>query len=145
MLRGDPKGAEKVKVPRFGHFTQMGAEVQKFAIKRGSEVFESLRQGFLSRDSSKKPSDLSFIGHQANLRMLESIVKRCEIASPQHFFNVDRRGNVGAAGAPSVFSENFDHPGLGDAVALAVVGSGLTWSGCTLERTQPRIQSTMLP
>jgi 3-oxoacyl-[acyl-carrier-protein] synthase III len=145
MLRGDPKGAEKVKVPRFGHFTQMGAEVQKFAIKRGSEIFESLRQGFLSRDVSKKSSDLSFIGHQANLRMLESIVKRCEIESPQHFFNVDRRGNVGAAGAPSVFSENFDHPELSDAVVLAVVGSGLTWSGCTLERTRPRVQSTTWP
>ena len=33
-LKGDPSGADKVKVPRFGHFAQQGAEVQKFGVKR---------------------------------------------------------------------------------------------------------------
>jgi 3-oxoacyl-[acyl-carrier-protein] synthase III len=134
MLRGDPKGAEKVKVPRMGHFAQQGAEVQKFAIKRACEVYEHLRGAFRTRHPQVERK-LSFIGHQANLRMLESVVKRCEVESQQHFYNVDRRGNVGAAGAPSVFSENFENPNLGDSLAIAVVGSGLTWAGCLLERT----------
>jgi 3-oxoacyl-[acyl-carrier-protein] synthase III len=47
---------------------------------------------------------------------------------------VEHRGNCGASGAPTVLSENWDNPQVGDAVALAVVGSGLTWAGALLER-----------
>jgi 3-oxoacyl-[acyl-carrier-protein] synthase-3 len=67
--------------------------------------------------------------------MLESVVRRCGIPAPRHFFNVDRRGNVGSSGAPSVLSEHWDDPTLGDVVALCVVGSGLTWAGVLLERS----------
>lgn len=132
LLRGDPSGAEKVKVPRFGHFTQQGAEVQKFAIRRGSEVFEELRGRYVA--SGGKAEDLTFIGHQANLRMLEAITKRCEIPPHLHRYNVDHRGNTGAAGAPSVLSEKWEHPELTKAIALCVVGSGLTWAGALLQR-----------
>lgn len=132
-LKGDPAGADKVKVPRFGHFTQQGAEVQKFGIKRASESLEVLRAAYL-KQPGRNVGELTFIGHQANLRMLEAVVRRCEVPEGRHFYNVDRRGNVGAAGAPSVFSENWDNPALGNAVALSVVGSGLTWAGILFER-----------
>ncbi len=134
-LKGDPAGADKVKVPRFGHFTQQGAEVQKFAVRRASEAYGVLKAKYLEVPG-RTPDGLTFIGHQANLRMLEAVVQRCEVPEGRHFFNVDRRGNVGAAGAPSVFSEHWDDPRLGDAVALCVVGSGLTWAGVLFERAQ---------
>jgi 3-oxoacyl-[acyl-carrier-protein] synthase-3 len=67
--------------------------------------------------------------------MLESVARRCEIAPGRHHSNIERRGNCGAAGAPSVLSELWDSKEVGDAIALAVVGSGLTWSGLLLERT----------
>lgn len=137
FLGGDPSGADKVKVPRFGHFTQHGAEVQKFAIKRGTQVFEALRARWLEADRSRRPEQLTFIGHQANLRMLEAVARRCEVPQARHLFNIDRRGNVGAAGAPSVFSEHWGRPELGDAVALCVVGAGLTWAGTLFERVTP--------
>ena len=86
---------------------------------------------FQSRDLDR---GLSFIGHQANLRMLEAVVKRCEVPAGRHFFNVDHRGNTGAAGAPSVLSEHWDDAAIGDTVAICVVGSGLTWAGVLLER-----------
>ena len=57
-----------------------------------------------------------------------------EVPEGKHLFNVDRRGNCGASGAPTVMSENWDNPALGDAVALCVVGSGLTWAGTLLQR-----------
>ncbi len=133
LLRGDPSGADKVKVPRFGHFTQQGPAVQHFAVKRGGEVFEELRGRFLK--SGGKAEDLTFIGHQANLRMLESIAKRAEVLPGRHRYNVDHRGNTGAAGAPSVLSEVWDSPELTSAIALCVVGSGLTWAGALLQRT----------
>lgn len=133
-LGGDPAGADKVKVPRMGHFTQQGAAVQAFAIKRASETFATLRRAYLSGGAGRSAAGLTFIGHQANLRMLEAVAKRCEVAPANHRYNVDLRGNCGAAGAPSVLSELWDAPDLGEAVALAVVGSGLTWAGVLLER-----------
>jgi 3-oxoacyl-[acyl-carrier-protein] synthase-3 len=135
-LKGDPAGADKVKVPRFGHFTQQGAEVQKFAIKRSAETFAALRTSWLARSPGRSAADLTFIGHQANLRMLEAVARRSEVPDARHLFNVERRGNVGAAGAPSVFSELWnDADKLGDALAMCVVGSGLTWGGTLFERT----------
>ncbi len=134
-LKGDPAGADKVKVPRFGHFVQQGQEVQKFAVKRAGETYGVLRDAYLRGGSDRTPRGLTFIGHQANLRMLEAVARRCEVPEGRHFFNVDVRGNTGAAGAPSVLSERWADPTLGDAVALCVVGSGLTWAGALLERT----------
>ncbi|XXF76560.1 ketoacyl-ACP synthase III [Myxococcaceae bacterium GXIMD 01537] len=135
LLRGDPSGADKVRVPRAGHFTQQGAAVQAFAIKRATETLRELRARWLAEHPERRPEELSFIGHQANLRMLEAVKLRGEVPDSRHFYNVDRRGNTGAAGAPSVLSEYWDSPDLGPAVAMTVVGSGLTWSGALLERT----------
>jgi 3-oxoacyl-[acyl-carrier-protein] synthase-3 len=131
-LKGEPGGADKVKVPRFGHFTQQGAEVQKFAVKRAGEIYEVLRDEYVKGGGSV--NDLTFIGHQANLRMLEHVARRCEVPQGRHLFNVDVRGNVGASGASSVFSEHWESGQLGRAVAVCVVGSGLTWAGARFER-----------
>ena len=135
-LQGDPSGADKVKVPRFGHFTQQGAEVQKFGVKRGCETFEVLRNAWVQGGEGRTPDQLTFIGHQANLRMLEAVARRSEVSAERHLFNVDRRGNVGASGAPSVFSENWGSDRLGSAIAMCVVGSGLTWAGALFEKAQ---------
>ena len=134
LLGGDPSGADKVKVPRMGHFTQRGGAVQAFAIKRATETFTELRRRWLDADPSRHASGITLIGHQANLRMLESVARRCEVSSERHLFNVDRRGNTGASGAPSVLSEHWDSPDQPEAIGLAVVGSGLTWAGMLLER-----------
>jgi 3-oxoacyl-[acyl-carrier-protein] synthase-3 len=134
LFGGDPSGADKVKVPRLGHFTQQGTAVQAFAIKRTVETFSELRRRHLADEPGRTDTGLTFIGHQANLRMLEAAVKRIEVPESRHFFNVDRRGNTGAAGAPSVMSEHWDDAALGDFVAMCVVGSGLAWAGLLLER-----------
>jgi 3-oxoacyl-[acyl-carrier-protein] synthase-3 len=69
-----------------------------------------------------------FIGHQANLLMLQSVQKRLAIPENSHLFNVDRFGNCGAAGAPSVLSQNWEKFGPGHSVLMAALGSGLTWN-----------------
>lgn len=135
LLRGDASGADKVKVPRLGHFTQQGSAVQAFAIKKATETFTDLARHFVEQGGQRET--LGFIGHQANLRMLESVERRVEVPSALHFYNVDRRGNCGAAGAPSVLSEQWDNPALPSSLAVAVVGSGLTWAGTLLSRQQP--------
>ncbi len=127
LLESGPSGNDKVVVPRHGFFRQDGPAVQKFAVKRTSEVVKRLRAGHA--DPTRR---FGFVGHQANLRMLESVCKLCEIPTDRHFSNVEYFGNTAAAGSPSVISMNWEHWGSSDDLCVAGVGSGLTWAGYIL-------------
>jgi 3-oxoacyl-[acyl-carrier-protein] synthase-3 len=131
-LDSNPAGASLVTIPRFGHFTQDGSAVQRFAIKTTLECVERMLPAARDR-LGQTGGSLRFIGHQANLLMLENVVKRAGLAPQEHWFNVVDRGNTGAAGAPTVLSEHWDELGDGDVVVLVVVGSGLTWSSLRIE------------
>jgi 3-oxoacyl-[acyl-carrier-protein] synthase-3 len=119
----NPLESNAVVIPYCGHFSQQGSRVQRFAITQTVQIFNSL---------PKPTTPVHFIGHQANLRMLETAVQRMN-PSPQHRFNVDEFGNCGAAGAPSVLSQNWDFYTLGDTLILATVGAGLSWGGIVFE------------
>lgn len=126
---GSPAGADEVVIPRLGHFSQNGAAVQKFAIKQMTELVREV-QGRL--DEGRR-SRLIYVGHQANLTMLEAVVRRCEIPVERHFHNIIEHGNQAAAGGPSVLSQRWDDFKSGDVAVLAVVGSGLSWSSVQIE------------
>ncbi|MEZ4219232.1 MAG: 3-oxoacyl-[acyl-carrier-protein] synthase III C-terminal domain-containing protein [Myxococcota bacterium] len=126
-LRSSPEGAPFVVVPRLGHFAQEGRKVQMFAIRKTCDVFEELRAEFEDADRA-----LHFVGHQANLRMLENVCRRCEVADDRHHFNVDWYGNTGAASAATVVSMRWEKWTERDDVGVVGVGSGLTWSGYLL-------------
>ena len=123
-LDSSPEGWDKVVVPHFGHFSQEGRTVQMFAIKKTVRVLKRIRAEFETPDRT-----LHFVGHQANLTMLDAVCSRCEIDPERHHHNVIDFGNTGAAGAPSVVSMRWDEWGERDDVAVVGVGSGLTWSG----------------
>jgi len=63
--------------------------------------------------------------------MLDAVTRRIEVDA--HWHNVECYGNTGAAGAPTVLSQHWDELVDGDVVIVAVVGSGLTWSGVQIE------------
>jgi len=122
-----PAGRDKVVAPLFGHFDQEGRTVQMFAIKKTIRCLRDMRKSY-----PELADDLHFIGHQANLRMLETICERCGVDDAHHHWNVVEFGNTGAAGAPSVVSMNWDRWQDGDNVAIIGVGSGLSWSSYLL-------------
>jgi 3-oxoacyl-[acyl-carrier-protein] synthase-3 len=126
---GAPEGAHDVLIPRTRHFSQNGSKVQKFAIKRMAALLAQCQ----ARVAGSAVRDLYFIGHQANLTMIESVARRCEIAPGRHLYNIDQYGNQAAAGAPTVLSQRWDDLADGDRVAIVVVGSGLSWSSVLLE------------
>ena len=66
--------------------------------------------------------------------MLQAVVRKLDITEEKHLYNVDRCGNQGAAGAPSI-SENWSRFKSGDYLVVAVVGSGLTWGAALLQFT----------
>jgi 3-oxoacyl-[acyl-carrier-protein] synthase-3 len=65
--------------------------------------------------------------------MLRSVCQRAGVDESAHLHNVERFGNCGAAGMPSVLSEYWDTFRAGDTVLAAVVGAGLTSAGILLE------------
>lgn len=124
-LASSPAGANKVVVPRLGHFTQQGRVVQMFAIRR---TIEGLRR--LQEAHGSDARTLHFIGHQANLRVLEAACRACALPPERHHANVEWYGNTAAAGAPSLLSMHWEKWRDVDDVALVGVGSGLTWGSC---------------
>jgi 3-oxoacyl-[acyl-carrier-protein] synthase-3 len=127
LLDSSPSGNEKVTVPRDGYFQQDGQAVQKFAVKRTAESLKRLRA-----ESGDPTRSFGFVGHQANLRMLESVCKLCQIPPERHFCNVASFGNTAAAGSPSVISMNWERWTARDELGVVGVGAGLTWGGYLL-------------
>ena len=111
-----------------GKFKQQGNAVHAFAIRKMSEVVEtSLKRCHLTAQ------DLAwFVGHQANLGILQRACERVGIPPEKHLSNIELFGNTGAAGAPSVLAQNAERFRAGDRIAVATVGSGLSWGGTVL-------------
>lgn len=139
MIESNPGGYDKVEIPWAGHFTQEGRTVQTFAIKKTARVLRTI--GVPAADTNGAGARRHFIGHQANLLMLESVCRMCDIDDALHHHNVERLGNTGAAGAPSVLSECWDAfsdaaagavAAPGTEVAMVGVGAGLTWAGAVV-------------
>ena len=124
MIASSPAGSDKVVIPRTGHFRQEGRTVQMFAIRRSVEYLERLRTQY-----AVEGRPFHFVGHQANLRMLESVCRQCKIPEELHHTNVEHFGNTGAASGCSVVSMHWDEFTDRDDVAMVGVGSGLTWAG----------------
>lgn len=121
-LTSDPQGADKVVVPRLGHFVQEGRTVQTFAIRKTSDLYLRHREEF--EDDARA---LHFVGHQANKRMLESVCRRCEIPDERHHSNCEFFGNTAGASSGTVISQNWDKWQACDDISVVGVGSGLTW------------------
>jgi 3-oxoacyl-[acyl-carrier-protein] synthase-3 len=126
-VQSSPAGADKVLIPRTGYFGQDGRAVQMFAIKRTREGYERIVEARREEpDAEARP--LHFVGHQANLRVLEQVCERCSIPPERHHANVELHGNTGGASAPSVLSMEWEKWQPQDDVAVSVVGGGLTWA-----------------
>jgi 3-oxoacyl-[acyl-carrier-protein] synthase-3 len=128
---GDSSGADLIEIPRFGHFRQQGSLVQRFAIKTMQGCLARSVDRLRSRASTN--ASIYFVGHQANGTALERVAASAALEGSQQLQHVALFGNTGAAGAPSVLSQNWGAlvPGVG--VALAVVGAGLSFAWLELE------------
>lgn len=125
-----PSGWEHIRMPVGREFYQNGAAVQKFAVTKTIAAAQDIlaRNGLTTKDAKW------FIGHQANYRMLTSAMEKLGVPQENHLYNVVTRGNQGAAGAPSVLSQNWDRYQPGDRIVMAVVGAGLTWGAMLLQK-----------
>jgi len=121
-VSSNPLSWDKVRIPRFGHFVQNGNAVQGFAIRKTTDALRKLQTRYHIDSVS-----LKFVGHQANLGMLNTVCERCGFVPDNHWYNVIEFGNTGCSSAPAVLSQNWERLQPGDHIAIVVVGSGLSW------------------
>lgn len=119
------------------HYVHMqGQEVFKYAIQYMTETAQKLlAQNDLTAD------DIAFVGvHQANKRIVDSVLSRVGIPPEKTWCNIDRLGNTTAGTIPLVLDEAWRMGKLhtGDKVMLLTFGAGITWGGVILEWTLPK-------
>lgn len=126
----NPLEWKKIILPAGGYFYQDGNAVQRFAIKQMIATTKKMMD-----KAHLQPGQYYFIGHQANLRILENVCEKLQIPSEKHRYNIDQFGNCGAAGAPSVLSQNWERFKSGDIILMTMVGAGLSWGGIIIRVT----------
>lgn len=107
-----------------------GSEVFKVAVREMVNAGEAvLAEAGISAD------DVTLvIPHQANIRIIEALVKRLGIEMDRVFLNIDKYGNTSAASVPLALDE-ANRAGIlkpGDNVLLVAFGGGLIWGSALL-------------
>lgn len=108
-----------------------GQETFKIAVKTMLNTTQTL----LTRNNVK-PEELGvFIGHQANLRIIDAVTRRLGLKPEQVYNNIEKYGNTTSATIPSCLYE-AEMQGIvkkGDWVILVSFGAGLTWGGALIK------------
>ncbi len=78
-------------------------------------------------------SDLTwFIGHQANMRIINYVVKELGIPEEKSLSNICELGNTGSVSALLVYAQNTTKFKKGDSVCFSVFGGGYSAGACLI-------------
>ncbi len=83
-----------------------------------------------------EPADVAWVvPHQANLRIINSILSHTGLSEDKLVSNIDVYGNTASASIPIALAEALDQGRIadGDLVLLAGFGAGMTWGSVLLE------------
>lgn len=114
-----------------GYLTMEGTRVFKFAIEAIPWCIEQVLE--------RKNLDISdidqFVLHQANSRIIDSVMKKCSIPDEKCHKNMNEYGNTSAASIPIVLSELAEQGSIrsGSRCLLVGFGGGLTWGAALIE------------
>jgi 3-oxoacyl-[acyl-carrier-protein] synthase-3 len=107
-----------------------GREVYKTAVR----VLEAASREALERNGYT-PKDVSYvIAHQANLRILDAVMKRLEIPLEKCEVNIDQVGNTSSASVPLTLDAANRAGKLkdGDLVLMMAIGGGMAWGSALM-------------
>ncbi|WP_204517232.1 beta-ketoacyl-ACP synthase III [Brevibacillus fulvus] len=125
-----PASAESVQ-QNLHYISMVGGEVFKFAVRVMNAATEKVLQ---KAGLDKEQIDL-LVPHQANLRIIDSAVKRFGLSQDKVIVNLDRYGNMSSASIPVALDEAIEAGRVkeGDNVVLVGFGGGLTWGAALLK------------
>ena len=113
------------------HYLKMhGNEVFKFAVKiMGETSLKALEKAGLEKENVD-----FLVPHQANIRIVDSAVKRLQLPTEKVYLNLNRYGNMSGASIPVALDEALQENKIksGDNVVLVGFGAGLTWGSCVI-------------
>ncbi|KPJ68228.1 3-oxoacyl-ACP synthase [candidate division WOR-1 bacterium DG_54_3] len=120
-----PGGGSRDPEQKNGRFITMdGKEVFKFAVR---VLEESIRESL--KAAKLKVEDISLlIPHQANIRIIDHVIKKMRLPKEKVYVNLYKYGNTSAASIPLALDEALADGRIkkGDIVALSGFGAGLT-------------------
>lgn len=140
-LGSDGSGARFLKIPAGGSLKPCtpealaahedkiymeGREVFKFAVKVQGTACEKV----LAK-SGMTPNQVDLVvPHQANIRIIESSVKRLGLPMDKFYVNLQKYGNTSAASIPIAMDEAVQDGKIkkGDIIVAVGFGAGLTWA-----------------
>ena len=127
---GSAMPTSKETIEKGLHYTyQEGANVYKYAVTNMAEVSADLmdKNGLTNEDIAW------LIPHQANLRIIDAVVKRTKVEYEKVIINIDRFGNTSAASIPLCIWESEKKFKKGDNIILTAFGAGFTWGAVYLK------------
>ncbi len=130
-LGADGRLASILELPVAGCIHMSGREVFKVAVNTMIEAVEKVLD---SAGISQEDVSL-LIPHQANIRIIEAMGKRLNIAQDRVFVNLQKYGNVSAGSTIIALDEAVKQGRVkdGDIIVIVAFGGGLTW-GATVMR-----------
>ena len=108
-----------------------GREIFKFATK----VMEESIVEILEKENIKIEDIDAIIPHQANLRIIDYVVKRLGIPREKFITNLQNYGNTSGASIPIALCESINEGNLkkGDNIIMVGFGGGLTWGAALIK------------
>ena len=108
-----------------------GREIFKFATK----VMEESIVEILEKENIKIEDISAIIPHQANLRIIDYLVKRIGIPREKFVTNLQNYGNTSGASIPIALCESINEGNLkkGDNIIMVGFGGGLTWGAALIK------------
>ena len=114
------------------NFVKMkGGEVFKFAVN----ALPNATKEALSRANIRAEDIKMLFPHQANVRIIESAMKRLQISKEQVYVNIHKYGNTSAASVGIAIGESLEEGKIkmGDIIVLTAFGSGLTYGSIVMK------------
>jgi 3-oxoacyl-[acyl-carrier-protein] synthase-3 len=135
-----------LNVPGGGSLKPFGPEVHErrdqFIKMNGREVYktavralESCSREALQRNGYRAQDVDRVIAHQANLRILEHVMKKLEIPLEKCELNIEEVGNTSSASVPLTLDQANRAGRLkdGDLVLMMAIGGGMAWGSALLK------------
>lgn len=130
-------GGSRIPVPKVepgrkeNYIHMAGGEVFKFAVRAMNTASDqALEKAGITKE------DVDFlVPHQANLRIIDSAVKRLGLAYDKVVVNLNRYGNMSSASIPVALDEAVSEGRIkeGDTLVLVGFGGGLTWGASVIK------------
>ncbi len=142
-IGNDAKSAHLLKLPNFGTSMdrfQEGAGVLTIILE-GQEIFKRavagmsrLSKNVLEAANLSKEDIVLIIPHQANLRIIDAVVKRLGFDPDKTFNNIHKYGNTSAASIPIALTEALEEGRVepGSNILLTAFGAGLSVAAIVL-------------